>query len=106
MAKNGHSGVRRVLWWLVLSLLLAVAGREVPELLNLADDLSNDGTVVSWVCQAAPQVSVRRAAAHEKLCYAPSPASHLQHLRSTSSMTLLPRTSGQYLLRLFSIRRT
>jgi len=41
---------------LLLSVALAVAGREAPELASLSDDVSNDGVIVSGVCEAEPSI--------------------------------------------------
>jgi hypothetical protein len=50
---------RRILCNFVIALVLAVAGREVPECANLGDDVSNDG-VVSCVHAAVSKARARR----------------------------------------------
>ena len=44
----------------MLMLMLGVAGREIPECASLADDVSNDGEVVSYVQEKTLDVCVGR----------------------------------------------
>jgi hypothetical protein len=50
----------RSLCFAVLLLVLGVAGREVPELFSLTDDVSNDGELVTWADDAVPQLRLLR----------------------------------------------
>jgi hypothetical protein len=50
----------RSLCFVVLLLVLGVAGREVPELFSLTDDVSNDGELVTWADDAVPQLRLLR----------------------------------------------
>ena len=50
---------RRMLGSLLFSLVLVVALREAPEIVSLADQVYNDGTVVSCVRETGPQLRSR-----------------------------------------------
>jgi len=57
----------RVLCCLLFSLILAVAGREAAEFVNLTDDVPKDGMVVSSSIQRVfSQISSRRVIPHEE----------------------------------------
>jgi len=47
------------LFFLILMLTIVVAGREVPECVSLADDVSNDGEIPACSQQSAPQSSAK-----------------------------------------------
>jgi hypothetical protein len=48
----------RGLCFAVLLLALGVAGREVPELVSLTDDVSKDGELITWVEDAVPELKL------------------------------------------------
>ena len=96
---------RRILGCLLFSLVLAVAGREAPEFVNLTDDVSNDGTVASSVQQAVPQVSPRRLIPDGTVRYTNSRLPSFASLQSSDSIPTPASRSGQKLLRLLSLQR-
>jgi hypothetical protein len=92
---------------LMLMLMLGVAGREIPECASLADDVSNDGEVVSYVQEKTLDVCVGRVLV---------PAANVHHVISSlhwSNARPLPTLGVQTsdkafsdLLRLICLQRT
>jgi hypothetical protein len=105
MRNNTNQGKRRVFCWLLFSLILAVAGREAPEIASLTDDVSNDGMTVSWVQRASPQVSSREIIPHERLFYRDGLFFSRRSLQGLSSTVPLRSITGQDLMRLLCVQR-
>jgi hypothetical protein len=102
---NDKNIKRRILCCWLFSLILAVAGREAPEFVNLTDDVSNDGMVVSPVRQAVAQVSSRRVNPHEGVRYTNKGLCSCLRRQSFYLIPLLPSRAGQNLLHLLSLQR-
>ena len=99
--KFSHGGLS----FLVLFLGLVFGARELPELLSLADDVSNDGDIVEVLC---PQRSHRSIQSRED---APRTAGWIAPFADALATTgVIPRvgahpTFGRSLLRLLSLQR-
>jgi hypothetical protein len=95
---------RRILSCLLFSLILAIAGREVPEFVNLTDDPSNDGTIVLSVQEAVPQISSRRMTPQER-CRYKGKLVLFENFRNFHSVALATSIPGRDLLHLLSLQR-
>jgi hypothetical protein len=95
---------RRILSCLLFSLILAIAGREAPEFVNLTDDPSNDGTIVLSVQEAVPQLSSRSITPQERRRFT-SNLFLFEDFRSFHSVALPTSISGKDLLHLLSLQR-
>ena len=58
---NRTQNHRNRFWLLLLLVALSTAAREIPELLTLTDDVSNDGTIVSVWQDSGADVSLQRS---------------------------------------------
>ena len=99
MTKFGRRGFYFVLFLLVL----AVAGREVPEVSRLADDVSNDGQVVEFQSRAAPKVDSRREDQQDRLLFTRNDSFFVENL--TDCARIVPLKAGQDLLHSLSLQR-
>src|SRR6185437_16500893 len=88
---------------LLFFLCVAVIGREIPEILHLADDVSNDGQVAryrsEWRCPAGPQQ------VHSKPQFSFKPPAVATEVATRSSALNHPSTAGQFLLHLLVVQR-
>jgi hypothetical protein len=96
---------RGSLSFLILFLGLVFGGRELPELLSLADDVSNDGVMVGLVCPKGSRSSVpSRENESGALAYIVvlTKDSHLTDRILPQGLRLM---TGRSLLRLLSLQR-
>jgi hypothetical protein len=98
--------MRKPLFLLVFLLLVALAYTEIPELIHLSDDVSNDFGATSFGCQS---VQVRTVSdARTPLVGNAMLAAILRPLRSFGFVPVAktPQGAGRHLLRLSSVLRT
>jgi hypothetical protein len=101
---NARHGVNRAFCFLTLLLLLGMMGLEVPELLSLTDDTSNDPEISECVrgnaSQTSPEIS---AVPDEAVRYFALPGSCLPPL--FGSYFSPPQKSAQDILHLIALQR-
>lgn len=104
---NHNSRKPRVLRFLLFFLVLAVAGREVPECVTLGDDVSNDGTVASRADEVVPKVPSRRAIPQERYESTNRRSFPIANLCGLSFRPLCapPKLAGKELLHFLTLQR-
>jgi hypothetical protein len=93
--------------FLILFLALGVAARETPEIMDLTDDWSNDGTAVGYE-NPLPQLTSRRASRQERLQSNTDQTLALVNLKQRSCPIpplVLPADAGPALLHFLSVQR-
>jgi hypothetical protein len=91
--------------FLILFLGLVFGARELPELLSLADDVSNDGDVIEVVCPEASRSSISHP---KKEVGAPAYIDVLTNVPPPNNrifMQVLHLKAGKNLLKLLSLHR-
>jgi hypothetical protein len=96
---------RRMLGSLLFSLVLVVALREAPETVSLADQVYNDGTVVSCVHETGPQIHSRVVTPVEGRSLASARLFTFTTPQGLSSTDLHFPVAGPDLLHLLSLQR-
>lgn len=94
---------KHLLLGLMLLVTLSYAVREVPELLSLQDDVSNDGEFVE-----AHQASHVALGVHDQQPLAPpriAPSASLRRILKTAPVFSLRKEAGRSLLYLISLQR-
>ena len=84
-------------------LVLAVTGREVPEVSRLADDVSNDGQLVEFQSKAAPKVDSQREDQQDRLLFTRNDFFFVENM--TDRARIVPLKAGQDLLHSLSLQR-
>ena len=99
--------LKRSFFILVLILLAGVAGREIPECTALADDVSNDGEVVSYRQEEAVSACINRAFLQTEGTRVSTGSSNLRKSRCTlpARPTGLAAKRLSLLLRFLSLQR-
>ena len=95
--------MRRIFYFLLFLLALAVTGREAPEIAKLADDVSNDGQVIQCQSEVRPRVASHRADSKDGLLSTCSSAFFVEDLKYRAP--IVPAKTGQDLLRLLTLQR-
>jgi hypothetical protein len=106
LAPNDMSSLlSRTFCWLVVLLVLGVAGRERPELDTLSSDASNDGTVGWCLHEPLPQLTSRRTAPGKRPGWVNSKSFRIDNLKALSSVDLPLRRKGRDLLHFLTVQR-
>lgn len=93
----------RSFYFVLFLLVLAVTGREAPEVTRLADDVSNDGQVVESQSKVAPKVDSRGEDQQDRLLFTRNDSFFVENL--TDCARIVPLKAGQDLLHSLTLQR-
>ena len=95
----------RILSFLTLYVALLFGIRELPELMSLTDDVSNDGEVIAFVAPEHSSVKTSESRLGEFADRATRAREFVRSRQYLFLRILLPSRSGKSLLQLVSLRR-